>query len=97
MFMFKKYARIWLRATEDARLEHLHDITEEEAKAEGVRLIVNQNKKPMIPVTARYVPKDWTFREFFFSLWAELHRKPGERVEDNPELVRMAFKLEEVK
>lgn len=62
-------SRITLEATEDARLERLQDITEEEAEREGVERL-----------------------DEFMALWSTLHTKPGERLEDNPELVRIAFR-----
>jgi hypothetical protein len=90
--MFRWMSRIDLEATEDARLERLLDITEEDAKAEGVRLPVSQDGRKLLLVSAPYGMKEWTFREAFLCLWSQMHRKKGERVEDNPEMVRIAFK-----
>lgn len=33
-----------------------------------------------------------SYRVTFGALWGTLHTKPGERWEDNPELVRLAFR-----
>lgn len=85
-------SRIDLEATEDARLERLWDITEKDAKAEGVRLPVGPDRKPILCVTTPYQMGEWTYREAFFSLWSRMHKKRGERVMDNPELVRLAFR-----
>jgi len=66
-------SRISLEATEDARVERLKDITNEDAIREGI-------------ACDEVVP--WAAYAF---LWDGLHAKPGERWEDNPEVVRIAF------
>ena len=85
-------SRIDLEATDDARLEHLLDITEEDAKLEGVRLPVSKNGDKLLLVSAPHGMREWTFREAFLCLWSQMHRKKGERVEDNPEVVRIPFR-----
>jgi len=79
-------SRITLEATEDARVERLWDITECEAIAEGIN-------------TSREFP-EWrdTNQSFgvhvgrFAFLWSTLHGDVGTRWEDNPEVVRIAFR-----
>lgn len=82
-------SRIALVATEDARLERLQDITEEEARAEGVRAYIEDG----CGVYEDYIggTGTWQFaaRGSFCTLWQSLHTKPGERWEDNPEVVRV--------
>lgn len=83
-------SRITLEATEDAHLERLQDITEADAEAEGVERLelsprtVDFGSGPthVHPLTSSYV-------DAFKALWSTLHTKPGERWEDNPELVRV--------
>ena len=69
-------SRIKLKATEDARLERLQDISEADCYAEGVQL-------EQVYATSRPV---------FRSLWDSINTKTGERWEDNPEVVVLAFR-----
>jgi len=83
-------SRITLEATEDARTERLLDITEAEAIAEGSSDTFSREKCPGFIDDMRYTAT-------FSSLWESLHTKPGERWADNPEVVRIAFKVLEVR
>jgi hypothetical protein len=90
MFMPRWASRITLEATDDAWTERLQNITEEEAQGEGVLL------------ESKYGPwitggKYETYHAAFFDLWETLHAKPGEGWSDNPEVVRVAFRVLEVR
>jgi len=62
-----------LGVCEDVRVTRVQEITEEDAKAEGVSAIIS-------PITG-----SGSFRVGFCRLWNDLHgNKPGERWEDNP-------------
>lgn len=78
-------SRITLEAVEDARIERLQEITEDEAVREGAFSHIDD-----------YAP-DRTEPETqllgFRRLWRTLHTKHGERWEDNPEVVRIAFRV----
>lgn len=74
-------SRCVLRITEPPRLERVGEITETEAKREGV--------EPG-PYCDRRVC-DTPHRCSFIHTWHRLHDKPGQRWTDNPEVVRIAF------
>jgi len=59
--------------------ERLQDITEEDAKAEGCLLWKYE----------RYASS----RDFFVELWDSIHKAPGTRWADDPEVFRIRFKL----
>lgn len=82
MFMPRWACRIVLECEEDARLERLQDITEEEAEAEGV-------DKSRCGVSGYAMEPVYSFRTGFVRIWSSLHTKPGERWFDNPEVVRV--------
>lgn len=73
----------------DIRQEHLHDITAEDAVAEGIALDLEHfvNKDP---VRAAKIVAIITFS----NLWQSIHTKPGRRWEDNPMVWVISFELE---
>lgn len=87
MFMPRWACRIALECEEDARLERLQDITEEDAIAEGVERCGSWWR--CYSLLLEDGGKAESARASFSSLWSTLHTKPGERWEDNPEVVRV--------
>lgn len=85
-------ARIVLTATEDARAEPLEYVTDVEAMNEGIQRQslpdLRGNRYHWGDITQDRCP---TARDAFKSLWGSLHDKPGERWDDNPEVVRVGF------
>ncbi len=82
-FMPKWAARIWRELT-DVRVQRLQDITEEEAKAEGVRVPVDENENVYIDISSRYRPVDYfswdelktnLFRAHFAGQWDQIDGK----------------------
>lgn len=71
-------SRITLEATEDAGLERLSNMTTNEALLEGI----DRPENCMLPPV--YI---------FERLWNSLHDRDGERWEDDPEVVVLAFKV----
>ena len=58
MFMPKKAARIWLKIT-DIRVGRVQDITEDDVKAEGVRVPVSESNSVLWCLTDKYPPHDY--------------------------------------
>lgn len=73
-------SRCVLRLTEDPRLEPLAAITEEDAIREGAPRGEHCDAGCARP-----------HRDGFIDLWRRLHTKPGERWQDSPVVVRLAF------
>jgi hypothetical protein len=87
-------SRITLRVTEPPRLERAHDITEDESQREGVErpiLVPGPFLGEHDGVTFYGHPMTGEYRDAFIDIWRKLHKKPGERWEDNPEVVRIRF------
>jgi hypothetical protein len=80
IFLPRWASRCVLRITEKPRLELVQDITEEEAKREGVERGPACDEACTTP-----------HRCGFIDTWRRLHTKPGERWSDNPSCVRIAF------
>ena len=87
IFMPRKYSRITLEATEDARLERLHDITEEDAKAEGCASADLVTLRECI-----LSPELGSYRLTYQSLWDSLHGKDAPW-SSNPEVCVVRFKV----
>ena len=92
MFMAKHYARTWLELT-DVRVQRLQDISEEDAKAEGV-------KQRSISTWWNYFEDCYLFsaQQSFSSLWQSINgkNKPGEdwdAWDANPFVWALTFKL----
>jgi len=64
------------------REEHLQDITEEDARAEGVVLLTGE--RTVVEMAKGY-------RRLFQRLWDSIHTGPGQRWDDNPTVVRVEF------
>ena len=93
-------SRILLEATEDAREELLHDITDEEAVREGVMLWKREMEGEW-PRADGLSPgeKHWpneSPRSLFSRLWESIHGM-GAWSQHNPELVRLAVRVLEVR
>jgi len=94
IFMPRWASRIALEATEDAREEDLWSLGSEEALREGVEVFKRGN--------LYYLPGNGGMgvsepRTAFSLLWDSLRTKPGERWEENPVVVRLAFQVTEVR
>ena len=90
IFMPRWACRIELECMEDARAERLQDITEAEARLEGVEACIGHHGFRNYGCAPHAAINHYAdARDSFQSLWSTLHNKPGERWEDNPELVRV--------
>ncbi len=69
----------------DVRLQHLQDITEEDARAEGMQ------EPTLRDLGGELEQAAWSERQVFSRLWSSLHTRPGERWEDNPAIVALTF------
>lgn len=76
----REASRIVLRVTEPPNSEPVQDITEEDAKREGVERGPACDDDCATP-----------YRCGFIDTWHRLHTKPGERFNDGPSVVRLAF------
>jgi hypothetical protein len=69
MFMAKRYSRTWLEIT-DVRVEQVHDISEEDAKAEGAI--------PIYPHDGIMYPdeplSEYHYRRGFQKLWDSINK-----------------------
>jgi len=90
--MPRDFSRLTLTIT-DVRRQRVQDITEDDAKAEGLTLYKTY-KGADGPVEA------WTYEGLdgvsspslvFAHLWDSLHTKPGARWQDNPEIIPLTF------
>ena len=89
IFMPRKYSRITLEATEDARLERLQDITEEDAIAEGVEPWPHN---PLQPMTSGEMGAESPYRGGYACLWDDINDEVA-TWKSNPKVVRLAFKV----
>jgi hypothetical protein len=96
MFMPRWAARTLLEATADARLERLQDLDEGEAMREGVeRLELSPRQINLGGELVQVHPLTSSYVDAFKPRWSTLHTKPGERWEDNPEVVALTFTVEQ--
>jgi hypothetical protein len=99
-------SRCVLRLTENPRLERVQEITEEDAKREGMVLPTGLPacpcEDPDVEDPGQHLPHCLWRQEHvnpdeapyvaaFVATWESLHVKPGERWEDDPLVVRIAF------
>jgi hypothetical protein len=87
-YMFKKDARIWLEIT-NIRVERVHDITNEDALAEGTpgAWIISSND-------FKYYENPNKHHVFFFQrLWIEINQKRGYGWDVNPWIWVIEFKV----
>ena len=75
MFMFRHWSRLWLEVT-DVRVQRVQDITEEDAKAEGVAAWAGTAPPP---------------KHAFMGLWESLHGKTGHHWKTNPWVAAYTF------
>lgn len=86
-------SRITLEVSEPPRLERAQDITAYEVIAEGVEPAPHRCGCDVCARTSQLCTATQGSLVLEFSeLWRQLHKKPGERWEDDPEVVRIAFK-----
>lgn len=87
IFMPRWASRILLECEDDARMEPLRHIEHDDCMAEGIERMWNADFPYGIPES---FPDGFaTAKDAFRALWCSLHTKPGERWEDNPEVVRV--------
>jgi hypothetical protein len=82
IFLPRWASRCVLSITEPPRRERVLDITEDDAKREGVE---------PIDCSDLNFDCDKPHKHGFVETWKSLHKKPGERWKDNPQVVRIAF------
>ena len=111
LFMPRSMARILLQVTE-VRFDLLQAITEGDAQAEGVEperdehgvAIVREDRcpNPLLYIDGTTgnrlhdIRAALAYRPHYAALWDTLHRKPGTRWGDNPEVAVVCFKPFEV-
>jgi len=76
-------SRIDLEIT-DVCVERVQDISEDDAFAEGIRLPVSPDKKPLLMVTGSRPIREWTARAYFAELWDRINAKRGYGWDKNP-------------
>ena len=95
-FMPRRYSRITLTVT-DVRVQHLQDISEADAIAEGLVRYVMEGPGGMAIDCWHWLPwmdDEQTFttpQAAYRALWNTLYDKPGERWEDNPWICAISF------
>ncbi len=97
-FMPRAYARLQLTVT-NVRIERLQDISDAEARAEGVshNAIPGCTKVPWGIVGISTLQSGFsTPLRAFSGLWNSLHAQPGERWEDNPWLMVVTFTVKRI-
>lgn len=84
----------------DVRTQQLHDISEDDAWAEGVCHAIEDSRPGLAmgdiddemrrAIVTGYIGGG---RRAFHWLWDQLHDKPGQRWEDNPPIVALSFRV----
>ena len=80
-FMRKDFARLWLRVTAVKDPRQIQEMSINDIRAEGVC----DTRTPQNEIVETYYEK-------FSQLWNRLHKKPGERWEDDPWVFPTVFK-----
>jgi len=95
IFMPRWASRITLRATADARLERLRDITKADALAEGITVLALQSEDDPSAwyQSAPGIHQERSAQLSYAALWDSLSGKTHPWT-SNPEVVRIAFKWE---
>jgi hypothetical protein len=89
--MFKDYARIWLQV-EEIRVERLHDISEEDAKAEGIMPYYDEMVSGMrFTHQNGQLSNSFTAKEEFEKLWCKINGR--ESWEANPWVWVVEYKV----
>lgn len=73
---------------EAARVESLQAISEQDALAEGTQ------EPSLRELGDELAQAAWSERQVYQRLWQFLHEKPGQRWEDNPEVLVLTFRVE---
>jgi hypothetical protein len=80
---------------EEVKFEHLKGISHDDALAEGIEALPNEGE---VERWKDYLHSDrccWNPRDSYESLWRSLHKKSGERWEDNPYVVAFVFRVDQ--
>jgi hypothetical protein len=85
IFMPKKFTRIWLEVT-DVRIERIQDITEEDAKSEGIKYVYDFHPLGTCEYGRSHASKA------FQDLWDSLNKKRGFGWDINPWVFVINFK-----
>ena len=92
MFMAKQFARTWLDIT-DVRVERLQEISEEDARAEGISVLPlqSENDPSAWYQSAPGIHQDRTARGSYAQLWDSINGKRGYTWESNPWVWALTF------
>lgn len=98
MHMPRWASRLTLTVT-DVRVQRLQDISEDDARAEGIQAFHPGNPPSVATFFHHTIPEHRNAgfinaRRAFEDLWESLHDKPGTRWEDNPWLYALNFTVE---
>lgn len=95
LHMPREFSRLTL-IVEGAKVEPLHAITNEDCIAEGVPVHPNHDAPRNGPAIDDFARR-WGMISYyggeFRRIWSVLHAKPGERWDDNPQVVALTFRV----